>query len=84
MGCQPGGHYAHMWAISDFVPVLSIGSHWFLPSSGGHLLNAIVSPRTRGPWRGPPPPSGSSLTSCSADYVSSDINYSQDDIVVSD
>ena len=28
--------------------------------------------------------SGSSLTSCSADYVSSDVDYSLDDIVVSD
>ena len=29
-------------------------------------------------------PSGSSLTSCSADYVCSDVDYSPDDIVVSD
>ena len=26
-GAGLGSHYAHMWAISDFVPVLSIGSH---------------------------------------------------------
>ena len=48
-----GSHYAYMWAISDFVPILSIGSHIFLASHGEHLLNAIVSPRTRDPWRGP-------------------------------